>query len=108
MSIAPPKTAVDYADRAIDCQFAMEPAFQDLARRAEFAGWTEDDVSAALLELARNHIKGIIADRKTQADIGEARGGLKRRKPRHPVKGDAARQFDIKLTAGLYQTLRLI
>ncbi|GGD41788.1 hypothetical protein [Aureimonas glaciei] len=70
--IAAPKTAADYADRAIDCQFAMETAFQDLARRAEFAGWTEDDVSAALLELARSHIKGIIADRKTAVDLAEA------------------------------------
>jgi hypothetical protein len=70
--IAAPETAVDYADSAIDCRFAMEPAFQDLARRAEFAGWTEDDVSAALLELARNHINSIIAYRKTATYLAEA------------------------------------
>jgi hypothetical protein len=71
--IEAPKTGANYADRAVDCQFAIETAFQDLARRAEFAGWTEDDVSAALLELARNHINGIIANRKTATYLAEAR-----------------------------------
>ena len=75
MSIAPPTTADDYADRAIDCQFAMEPAFQNLVRQAEVAGWYADDVSAALLELARNHIKGAMVDRRTQ-DAVEVAGPL--------------------------------
>lgn len=60
--IAAPDTTNDYADRAIDCQFALEPAFQKVARQALAAGWTQDDVSAAMLELAKAQIKGIIAD----------------------------------------------
>ena len=67
--ISPPKTDNDYADRAIDCQFALEPAFQQIAHDAEKAGWTKDDVSAALLELARNHIKGVISHRRSKTDL---------------------------------------
>ncbi|MCB1547863.1 MAG: hypothetical protein KDJ41_08540 [Hyphomicrobiaceae bacterium] len=40
--------------------------------RAEAAGWSEDEVAAALLELAHHHIQGIIADRKTKLDIEAA------------------------------------
>jgi hypothetical protein len=75
MKIAPPMTTDDYADRSIDCQFAMEPAFQNLVRQAEVAGWYEEDVSSALLELARNHIKGTMADRRTH-DAVEVAGPL--------------------------------
>jgi hypothetical protein len=73
MTIPPPKIIEGYPERALDCQLAMEPTFQDLARHAEVAGWSEDEVSAGLLELARDHIKGIIADRRAAADIVAAR-----------------------------------
>ncbi|GGD30619.1 hypothetical protein [Aureimonas glaciei] len=74
MSIQPPRLPEGHPDRSIECQFQIEPLFQAIVHKALAAGWTEDDVSAALLDLARNHIRGIIADRKTQADIGEAQG----------------------------------
>ena len=68
--ITAPKRDDDYADRSLDCQFALEPAFQELAARAQAAGWSEDDVSTALLE--PHQIRGIIADRKTKLDIEDA------------------------------------
>lgn len=71
--IAPPKRPDDYADRNIDCQFAMEPAFQELLRQAEAAGWTEDDVAYATLELAGHNIKGIMADRQTEKQVQVAK-----------------------------------
>lgn len=71
--IASPKRTDDYTDRGIDCQFAMEPAFQALLRQAEATGWTEDDVAYAVLELAGNNIKGIIADSKTEKQIAVAK-----------------------------------
>lgn len=70
--IALPKQSEDYADRSLDCQFAIEPAFQELASQAKAAGWSEEDVSAALLELAYQRINGIAADCKTQLDIEDA------------------------------------
>lgn len=73
MIIPAPRFPEDHPDRAIDCQFQLEPAFQDLVMRAVAAGWTEDDVATAMVDLAHNHLRGIIADRKTQADIDAAR-----------------------------------
>ncbi|MEC5322772.1 hypothetical protein [Aurantimonas sp. A3-2-R12] len=70
--IASPKRPEDYADRSLDCLVAIEPAFQELAARAQAAGWSENDVSAALLELAHQHINGISADRKTKLHIEDA------------------------------------
>lgn len=70
--IAPPRRAANNADRDLDCQFALEPAFQMLASRAQAVGWSEDEVAAALLELAHHHLQGIIADRKTRLDIEAA------------------------------------
>ncbi|MCD1644950.1 hypothetical protein [Aurantimonas coralicida] len=70
--IASPKRSEDDADRSLDCLLAIEPAFQELASQAQAAGWSEDDVSAALLELAHQYINGIAADRKTKLDIEDA------------------------------------
>ena len=59
----------DYADRSLACQFALEPAFQELAVRAQAVGWSEDDVSTALLEIAHHHISGFIANRKIKLEM---------------------------------------
>lgn len=72
ISIPPPSRAEEYADRALDCEFAIEPAFQTIACQAEAAGWSADEVSAALLALAAAHIKGIMADRKTASELRDA------------------------------------
>jgi hypothetical protein len=73
MTIASPKIAADYPDRPLECQFAIEPAFQDLARRAHATGWSESEVAAALIDLAHHHMSGMLADEKTLADIDAAR-----------------------------------
>lgn len=72
--IAQPKRPDEYDDRNLDCQFAMEPAFQALLRQAEAAGWSEEDAAFAALDLAKSNIKGILADRQTDADIQSASG----------------------------------
>jgi hypothetical protein len=71
--ISPPKTAEDYSDRNADCQSAMDEAFLALRAAGEDAGWTEDDVAIALLELARGNIKGMMADREMLGAIDVAR-----------------------------------
>ncbi|MBB3996851.1 hypothetical protein [Aureimonas pseudogalii] len=71
--ISPPKTTEDYANRSADCQAAMDAAFLALRTAGEEAGWTEDDVAIALLELARGNIKGMMEDRKMLGTIEVAR-----------------------------------
>ena len=73
MTISPPKTDEDYADRSADCQAAMDAAFLALRTAGEEAGWTEDDVAIALLELARGNIKGMMEDRTMLGTIEVAR-----------------------------------
>jgi hypothetical protein len=72
MSIKAPKHPEDHPDRVIDCEFAMEPMFQAMAVEALAAGWTEEDVSSAMLNLAAAQIRAMTAERKTAADIATA------------------------------------
>lgn len=69
ITIAAPRYADDSADKNLDCEFAMEPAFRELAGRAADEGWSEDDVASALMSLSHHHLRGIIEDRKTQSAI---------------------------------------
>lgn len=69
MSINPPQHPSDHPDRIIDCEFAMEPEFQALAHRAEAAGWSADDVSTAMANLAIAQIKAVVAEQRTDADV---------------------------------------
>lgn len=53
ITIAEPGCASDHPDRGLHCQRALEPAVQELVESAAAAGWTNDEVAGALLELAR-------------------------------------------------------
>jgi hypothetical protein len=77
MIIPWPRIPEDHPDRAIECQFHLEPAFQDLVSRATQAGWTEDDVAMAMVDLSHNHLKGIIADRRTAGETAVAQQMVK-------------------------------
>lgn len=46
----------DHPDRRLECEFVMEIGFQQLAFKAEAAGWTEEEVAFALIGLAQSHI----------------------------------------------------
>ena len=70
--IASPKQADRDAEQPLACELALSAAFQELAERGHAAGWSQDDVAAALLELAHHHLSAIIADRKTKLDIEAA------------------------------------
>jgi hypothetical protein len=56
MSIHPPGKPLDHPDRFLDCQQALEPAFQNVVERATAAGWEEVEVVAALVTLADHHM----------------------------------------------------
>ena len=72
MDITTPTNPPEHTDRGIDCKLAMEPTFQEAIAGAMVAGWSEAEVAEAMLELARNHIAGLLADADTDIDIEAA------------------------------------
>ncbi|MER8548536.1 hypothetical protein NKH41_22845 [Mesorhizobium sp. M1169] len=58
IAIVQPGYPVDYPDRGLQCQLALESALQQLVERAGESGWTEDEIDCALLEFARVRFKG--------------------------------------------------
>ena len=75
IAIAAPKPDADISDRTLDCEFAMEPAFQALAEAAERVGWAPADVASALVNLADNHVLARAANAETDAMIESVRRG---------------------------------
>jgi hypothetical protein len=67
--IEPPKIAAHYPDRGIDCEFALEPAFQAMVNAAERALWSATEVYAALISLADAHDLGRKANVETDEQI---------------------------------------
>jgi hypothetical protein len=76
--IRPPRQDGIYPDRDLDCQEAVEPAFlrhafagtafvdiirieHDVQTEALEAGWSETEVNAALIELARCYVRQVRA-----------------------------------------------
>ncbi|MBA8878270.1 hypothetical protein [Phyllobacterium myrsinacearum] len=51
-----PEVSVDDPARSVRCQSAMQIVFQNTAERAMAAGWREQEVAVALVDLADNHM----------------------------------------------------
>lgn len=62
MEIAPPKHNGPYPDRDIDCQQAIENAFQELMENIVAAGWGPLEISEAIGQLA-------VSDRLAREDV---------------------------------------
>jgi hypothetical protein len=73
LPIEPPRLPPDDPDRAIECEFHLEAAFAELADAAVAAGWTEDELEAALVGLAKARIMSRIEQAATEEAIGRAR-----------------------------------
>ena len=71
--IASPRPASVFEDRDIDCEFALEPAFQRLADDAITAGWTEREVERALFNLGKAYLMSRIERARTNAAVAHAR-----------------------------------
>jgi hypothetical protein len=71
--ITPPRTADAYPDRDIDCQMAAEDAFQEIVANIVAAGWSAEEVAAAIEELAKNHRLALREIAATEAAIRAAR-----------------------------------
>ncbi|WFU10907.1 hypothetical protein QA646_08730 [Rhizobium sp. CB3090] len=59
--IPSPPISDDHPDRHVWCQFALSSAFSQVAAAAAAAGWKEREIAAALVDLADNHMLGLIA-----------------------------------------------
>ncbi|WP_245489882.1 MULTISPECIES: hypothetical protein [unclassified Mesorhizobium] len=73
VAIVEPSCPADHPERGLQCQLALEPAFQELAERAAESGWTEDEIAYALLGLAGARLKSNSANRETERAIDRAR-----------------------------------
>ena len=73
MKIHPPRHSADHPDRALECAFALEPAFAKLEADAMAAGWTSDEVAIALMDLAKGALLALAENRRSQAAIDVAR-----------------------------------
>jgi hypothetical protein len=67
-----PTCSKPYADRHLDCQFAMEDHFVELMEAAAAAGWTASDAAAAVIDLADNYMLKLFATEETASHIAEA------------------------------------
>lgn len=74
MTIPRPKTTPADPDHVLDCEFVLEPYFQELAEKAEASSWHPDVVAAALGGLAAARIEMLTADAETQAQVAAALG----------------------------------
>src|SRR5215207_7296439 len=81
--IEPPKIAAHHPDRGIDCEFALEPAFQALVEAAEEAAWSAAEVCAALIGLADAHELGRNANAATDEQIDRPEQPPPRKRVRH-------------------------
>lgn len=56
-------------DRLLRCQESMEDAVLTAAEAAALAGWSPEEVAAALVELADNYMLSILANRDLSRDL---------------------------------------
>ncbi len=73
MAVPRPKTTPADPDHVLDCEFVLEPYFQELAEKAAEAGWDEDVVAAALVGLAEARVEMRKVNAATDSAIGRAR-----------------------------------
>lgn len=69
MNIAPPRRPNSHPDRLIDCQEAIESAFQDLMENVTAAGWGPEEVAASIKQLAWAYLRTLEENAKTEAVI---------------------------------------
>ncbi|MGO4336776.1 hypothetical protein AB4037_17875 [Labrys sp. KB_33_2] len=70
--IAGPRRTSDISDRLLECEEALERAFQDLVEQAERAGWDTIEITLALQSLADHHMLAKAANAGTDAMIAFA------------------------------------
>jgi hypothetical protein len=77
VGIAGPPASADISDRALDCEFALKPAFLALVGVAQNAGWNSLEIDLALVSLADNHMLGEMENAGTDQATQKAPRRLK-------------------------------
>ena len=70
--IAGPKSLANHPDRFLNCQEALEAAFSLLAEQAVIAGWGQEEVAAALVDVADCHMLALASNMHTERMIRDA------------------------------------
>ncbi len=60
--IPPPTLPPGDPDRHLKCQEALDVALQEVAQAAVKAGWDQEEVATAIVELADAHVLAMIED----------------------------------------------
>jgi hypothetical protein len=68
-----PRYSTPYPDRDLDCQLALEDAFNTLLDLAEKAGWSKTEAAEAFRELASAHLAMEEENYSTEIAIAQAR-----------------------------------
>jgi len=68
----PPRLATNHPDRILDLEQEMESHLVALMDRAREAGWHQEDVAAAVTNLARNYVLRLDANLETDKQIALA------------------------------------
>ncbi len=71
--VSPPKRPIDHPDRQLDCEEAMEAAFQEVAEKATAAGWGQQEIAIGLIGMVQAHIHALRENEKTEEAIAQAR-----------------------------------
>ncbi len=69
IDIPGPKARADNEGRIIDCEFAIEPAFQALIAAAKKVNWPTDDIAIALANLASANIRMRLVNAATDREL---------------------------------------
>lgn len=72
MAIRLPRLITPYPDRDLDCQAALESAFQHVIDLAAQSGWTRTEAIEAMRELAFNQLAAEEENIKTDQQIAQA------------------------------------
>lgn len=62
----------EHPDRFLSCQEAIDVAVREILDAATLAGWTENEVTAALVEVADNRMLALAANAETGGLIAAA------------------------------------
>jgi hypothetical protein len=63
----------DHPDRFLRCQEALEDLLLAAVEHAVGVGWTSEEVAAALVELADNHMLSVLANRDLAHELASFR-----------------------------------
>lgn len=72
-----PRTSEDHPDRNIECEEMLESRLTSLMDRAREAGWHQEEVADAVIELAFNYVSRLSANAETDQQIAQTMAKLR-------------------------------